>query len=83
MKSVPLVALFLLTASLVAAHGTGAGRRQAPGEMGFFPPTEIQWKEGPASLRKGAKMVGCDTSPGRRGRPCSNYTAGDHGRSRT
>jgi hypothetical protein len=67
MTSVPLVALLLLTASLAAAQDAGAGGRQAPGQMGFFPPTEIQWKEGPASLRKGAKMAVLEGDPTREG----------------
>jgi hypothetical protein len=67
MKSVPLVAPLFLTASLAAAQDAGAGGRQAPGEMGFFRPTEIQWKEGPASLRKGAKMAVLEGDPTREG----------------
>jgi hypothetical protein len=67
MKSVPLVALLLLTSSAAAAQDTGAGGRQVPGEMGFFLPKEIQWKEGPASLRKGARMVVLEGDPTREG----------------
>jgi Domain of unknown function (DUF4437) len=68
MNSVPVVALLLLATSAASAQDAGAaGAGQVPGEMGFFPPTKIQWKEGPASLRKGANMVVLEGDPAREG----------------
>ena len=68
MKSVPLVALLWLTASAASAQDAGgATGAQVPDDIGFFPPTAIQWKEGPASLRKGAEMAVLEGDPTREG----------------
>jgi hypothetical protein len=56
MRSVPLLTLLWVTASPASAQ-----------DAGFFPPTAIQWKEGPASLKKGAKMVVLEGDPAREG----------------
>lgn len=57
MQAMPLVAFLLFTAS--AALGPKCRRRTPPasGEVGFFPAATIQWKAGPASLRKQVEHV--------------------------
>ena len=68
MKSLLLVTLFLFTAAATAAQtGAGAGGRQMQGGMGLFTPTEVQWKDGPPSLRPGAKMAVLEGDPTREG----------------
>jgi len=68
MKPLTLVIVLLLTASGASAQNAGvAGTDSLRGRMGFFPSTTIQWKEGPASLREGARMVVLEGDPARDG----------------
>jgi hypothetical protein len=57
MKSCLCIALFSLTASAASAQG----------DMRLFPPPAIEWKDGPASLPKGAKMAVLEGDPAQPG----------------
>ncbi len=60
MRSLYLVSLLLLTLGVAAAA-------QAKSPMALFPGTELEWKDGPSSLPKGAKLAileGDPTQPG-------------------
>ena len=65
MMKIPFsLTLFLLIISATLSHSTAStGGSQAKSQMGLFTPTEIQWKEGPASLNKGAKMMLLEGDP--------------------
>lgn len=60
--------LLLLVVSAASVRSLrNVARRQAPGPMVLFPGTEVEWKDGPASLPKGANMSileGDPTQPG-------------------
>jgi hypothetical protein len=56
-----------LVAGLVLIGAVPATAQSDPTKMALYPSGEIQWKEGPASLPKGAKMAvleGDPTQPG-------------------
>ena len=67
MKILLSIALFLLTAAVAVGQSAGTGSGQTKDKMGLFTPTEIQWKEGPASLPKGAKMMILEGDPAQEG----------------
>src|SRR5437667_3509155 len=57
--------LYFLSLLLSTASTAAAGQTKSP--MALFPATEIEWKDGPPSLPKGAKMAvleGDPTQPG-------------------
>lgn len=63
MKTAPLITLLVLAAPPASAQDAGG-----PGPaIGFFPAAEIQWRAGPATLRKGAEMVVLEGDPSREG----------------
>ena len=71
-----LVALTILAAQPAPAqettHPTGGDKRApsaAPetGEMGFYSPAEVKWKDGPASLPAGAKFAALEGDPTKEG----------------
>lgn len=43
--------------------GVLAGQSQSPGPMVLYPATEIEWKDGPPAMPKGAKMVVLEGDP--------------------
>ena len=58
----------LLTVSAASGQGTGTiAAGHAVEGMGFFPASAIQWREGPATLRKGAKMALLEGDPSKEG----------------
>ncbi len=60
--------LLVVAASAAMAQGAeGAGAAQETGKAALFPPTEIQWNEGPASLPKGAKVAVLEGDPAKAG----------------
>ena len=68
MKILLSVTLFLLTVAVaVGQSAVGTGNSQMKDKMGLFTPAEIQWKEGPASLPKGAKMMILEGDPTQEG----------------
>jgi hypothetical protein len=68
MKILLPLTLCLLIISAALSHTTGSmAGDQAKGQMGLFTPSEIQWKEGPASLKKGAKMIVMEGDPSKEG----------------
>ena len=69
-----LVVLTTLAAPLASGQETAhpAGDRKgaathAPGEMGFYSPADVQWKDGPASLPAGAKFAVLEGDPAKEG----------------
>ena len=70
-----LVALITVAAPPAAAQETGhaaGGDRKAtaapaPDEMGFYPPAEVKWKDGPGSLPAGAKFAVLEGDPAKEG----------------
>src|SRR5437870_13150351 len=57
--------LYFLSLLLFTVTTAAAGQAKSP--MAFFPGTELDWKDGPPSLPKGAKMAileGDPTQPG-------------------
>jgi hypothetical protein len=65
MRSI-LTLIILLLVSPVVFGQTPSGDHMKD-KMGLFPPGEVQWKDGPASLQKGTKMAileGDPTKPG-------------------
>src|SRR3954464_8504140 len=68
MKILLSVTLFLLTAAVaVGQSAAGTGSSQMTDKMGLVAPPEIQWKDGPASLQKGAKMMILEGDPTQEG----------------
>jgi hypothetical protein len=76
MKNIMLaVVLVVLTAQVAQAQQTtypsGNEKKEAAqtgaGEMGISPPTEIKWKDGPASLPTGAKFAVLEGDPAKEG----------------
>ena len=68
MRNSLAVIFLLLSVSTVLGQGTGGtGSGQVQDKMGLFTPIEIQWKEGPASLAKGAKMAVLEGDPAQEG----------------
>src|SRR6267154_3838398 len=68
MKILLPLTLCLLIISAALSHTTGSmAGAQAKGQMGLFTPSEIQRKEGPASLKKGAKMIVMEGDPSKEG----------------
>jgi hypothetical protein len=68
MKMLLSVILLLLTVSAASSQSTvGTGGGQMKDKMGLFVPTEVQWKEGPASLQKGARMAVLEGDPAQEG----------------
>ena len=62
------VIFFLLSAATALGQGTGGVPSvQVQNKMGLFTPIEIQWKEGPTSLPKGAKMAVLEGDPAQEG----------------
>src|SRR5213593_1601712 len=53
----PLSALSILLVGVVT------GRSQSPGAMVLYPVTEVEWKDGPASMPRGAKMAVLEGDP--------------------
>lgn len=70
-----LVALTIWAAPLAAAqevtHPAGGDKKAsaapAAGEMGFYSPAEVNWKDGPASLPAGAKFAVLEGDPSKDG----------------
>jgi hypothetical protein len=59
---------FLLTAATASGQRTGAiATGQARDGMGFFVASAIEWREGPATLRKGARMAILEGDPSAEG----------------
>ncbi len=68
MKTLLVVTLFLLTVFAASGLNTpGIAGGQMKDKMGLFPAAEIQWKAGPPSLQKGAKMVVLEGNPAQAG----------------
>ena len=72
MKRVLLLAALTIGAAPLAAaqettHPAGGDKKTAPAaapvEMGFYPPAEVKWKDGPASLPAGAKLAVLEGDP--------------------
>src|SRR2546422_7381244 len=64
-ETTPMRPLCVLSLLLLTISTAAAGQTKNP--MALFPATEIEWKDGPPSLPKGAKMVvleGDPTQPG-------------------
>ena len=74
-RTLLLVALTIWAAPLAPAqemtHPAGGDKKAssapAPGEMGFYPPAEVKWKDGPASLPAGAKFAVLEGDPAKEG----------------
>jgi hypothetical protein len=70
-----LIALPIWAAPLASAqemtHPAGGDKKAsaapAPGEMGFYSPAEVKWKDGPASLPAGAKFAVLEGDPAKEG----------------
>ena len=70
-----LVALTIWAAPLASAqemtHPAGGDKKAsaapAPGEMVFYSPAEVKWKDGPASLPAGAKFAVFEGDPSKEG----------------
>ena len=71
MKRILLSIVFaILVAPLAAAQQTphaGHGDKHGEGEMSFYSPTDVQWKDGPASLPAGAKFAVLEGDPAKEG----------------
>jgi hypothetical protein len=69
MKTILAITVFLLTVS--PAFGQNAadqrGGQVMKDKMGLFTTADIQWKEGPASLQKGARMIVLEGDPTQEG----------------
>lgn len=63
MKILLSATLILLALAAVGPRTIGTTGSQMKDKMALFPSTEIQWKEGPASLRKGARMAVLEGDP--------------------
>src|SRR5262245_14661114 len=63
MKYLLSIAVALCLASIAPADE----REKPPGDMGLFPAAEIQWRDGPPSLQKGASMVVLEGDPAQEG----------------
>ena len=50
-----------------AGGGTKPAEAPAPGEVGFYPPAEVKWKDGPGSLSAGAKFAVLEGDPTKEG----------------
>jgi len=62
------MSLFVFTASAASAQNVGdTASRHGRGQMTLFPATDVQWKDGPASLAKGAKMAVLEGDPAQPG----------------
>src|SRR5439155_774847 len=53
--------LYFLSLLLFTVTAAAAGQAKSP--MAFFPGTELEWKDGPPSLPKGAKMAILEGDP--------------------
>ena len=65
-----LVALTVLTAPLALGQEMprpAAEEKKGTGEMGFYAPAEVKWKEGPGSLPVGAKFAVLEGDPAKEG----------------
>ena len=76
MKRLLLLVAFAVSAAPAAAAqesarpaGDGQHQAMAPasGEMSFYPPAEVKWKDGPGSLPAGAKFAVLEGDPAREG----------------
>lgn len=67
MKILLSATLILLAVTATSQRTIGIGGGQTADKMGLFPAAEIQWKEGPASLKKGTKMAVLEGDPTRAG----------------
>ena len=68
MKTSSLVTFLLLRLSTASGQSIGSASGGSPIEkMGLFTPTDVQWREGPASLQKGAKMAVLEGDPTQEG----------------
>lgn len=74
-RVIQLIALTICTAAAVSAqepsHPAGDGHKgdaaHRSGEMGFYSPAEINWKDGPGSLPAGAKFAVLEGDPAKEG----------------
>jgi quercetin dioxygenase-like cupin family protein len=57
----------LRVAGLVDSLARARAATQSQGQMSLFPPAEIQWKDGPPSLRKGVQMAVLEGDPSKPG----------------
>ncbi len=57
----------LRVAGLVDSLARARAGNQSQGQMSLFPPAEIQWKDGPPSLRKGVQMAVLEGDPAKPG----------------
>ncbi|HZI17676.1 MAG TPA: cupin domain-containing protein [Pyrinomonadaceae bacterium] len=69
-----LLLLFVLTAvapaaaaAQDAAHAGHGEMKHAAGEVGFFSPSEVAWKDGPGSLPAGARFAILEGDPAKEG----------------
>ncbi len=68
MRLLYALGLFTLTVSAASAQDAGdTASSQGRGQMRLFPATDVQWKDGPASLAKGAKMAVLEGDPSQPG----------------
>jgi len=62
------LSLFLFTVpAALAQNVTDTASSQGRAQMALFPATDVQWRDGPASLAKGAKMAVLQGGPARPG----------------
>lgn len=66
-KVIPLLAIAVLGAATVAAQVAAKPPMPTSKEMGIYSPTEIKWKDGPASLPAGAKLAVLEGDPAKEG----------------
>src|SRR2546422_762477 len=62
-ETTPMRPFCVLSLLLLAMSTAAAGQTKSP--MALFPATEIEWKDGPPSLPKGAKMAVLEGDPAR------------------
>lgn len=75
MKALLIVTLVLCAAPFAIAqempHSSAEGHKpaasQGSAEMGFYSPSEVKWKDGPASLPSGAKFAVLEGDPAKEG----------------
>src|SRR2546427_11260819 len=67
MRTLSSFGLLLFTVPAASAQSLGNAPSQGASPMVLFPATEVEWKDGPAAMPKGAKMAvleGDPTHPG-------------------
>jgi hypothetical protein len=67
MRTLLSTAIVLLAASTAFAQHADKGDAKMKGEMGLFLPDKIEWREGPASLAKGARQAILEGDPSKEG----------------